>query len=61
MSGHSVDVMYGASDDPLPVVSNAGVIVELKVGRGNVPVYVSVKNGIFVEVELLLDEPELVG
>ena len=65
MSGQSVDVIYGASNDPLPVVSNSGVIVELKVGlkvgRGNVPVYVSVKNGIFVEVELLLDEPELVG
>jgi hypothetical protein len=61
MSGHSVDVIYGASNDPWPVVLNSGVIVELKVGRGNVPVYVSVKNGIFVEVEMLLDEQELVG
>lgn len=61
MSGHSVDVIYGVSNDPLPVVLNSGVIVGLKVGRGNVPVYVSVKNGIFVEVELLIDEPELVG
>lgn len=59
--GQSVDVPFPEINDPTFKVVTSGLAVGVKVGNGKVPVYVSVKNGIFDEIEVEAVCDEVVG
>jgi hypothetical protein len=57
ISGQSVEIASGRSNEPVRVSVNSEVRVGGRVGSGSNPVFVSVKTGILVEVELVFGEP----